>query len=56
LWWFIKDRFSPGVDGALACRGTEDGSLPVGQHEWYLTAPDDRTVATGSASITVSLQ
>ena len=54
--WFINDRFAPDVDEALAFIESADGSLPVGQHHWGLTQPDDKTVEDCRHSVTVLLK
>ena len=54
--WFINDRFAPGVDEALVFLDSADGSLPVGQREWSLMAPGDKSEAAGSHDMTVSLE
>jgi len=54
--WFINDCFAPDVDEALAFIESADGSLPVGQRNWHLTEPGDKTKFAGKCSVTISLQ
>ena len=54
--WFINDRFTPEVDEALVFLESADGALPLGQRDWSLTEPGDKTKYAGKCSVTVSLQ
>ena len=55
--WFLNDRFTPDVDGALLMGVSADGTLPDGQGEWYLTMPGDRTTfANRHTSFGISLR
>ena len=54
--WLINDRFAPEVDEALVCVESADGSLPLGQRDWALTEPGDKTVMHHRHGVAVSLQ